>query len=218
MRADSAGARHLKKSQQHLLAQPAVKYPFEASHCSDYPVTVMCHVLEVSVSGYSAWHNREPSQHSREDAALAAKVETAFEHHRRVYGSPRIHAELQAQGIPCGQKRVARLMRELGISAQLPKHRTVTTHREKGAPVAAHLLQQDFHADRPKQKWTTDTTYMWTQEGWLYLAVVLDLFSRMVVGWSLAAIQDATLVVQALQMAIARRCPEAELTASLGSW
>jgi putative transposase len=188
-----------------------VKYQFIAEHCGDYPVTVMCHVLEVSVSGYYAWHKREPSQHSREDAALAAKVETAFEHNRRVYGSPRIHAELHAQGIACGQKRVARLMRELGISAQLPKHRTVTTHSEKGAPVAANLLQQDFHADRPNQKWTTDTTYIWTQEGWLYLAVVLDLFSRMVVGWSMAAIQDATLVVQALQMAIARRCPEAKL-------
>ena len=174
-------------------------------------MTVMCHVLEVSVSGYYAWYKREPSQHSREDAALAAKVETAFENNRRVYGSPRIHAELHAQGILCGQKRVARLMRELGISAQRPKHRTITTHSEKGAPVAANLLQQDFHADRPNQKWTTDTTYIWTQEGWLYLAVVLDLFSRMVVGWSMADIQDATLVVQALQMAIARRCPEAEL-------
>jgi putative transposase len=118
---------------------------------------------------------------------------------------------LHAQGIACGQKRVARLMRELGISAQRPKHRTITTHSAKGVPVAANLLQQDFHADRPNQKWTTDTTYIWTQEGWLYLAVVLDLFSRMVVGWSMAANQDATLVRHALHMAIARRCPEAEL-------
>lgn len=102
-------------------------------------------------------------------------------------------------------------MRELGIPAQLPKHRTVTTRSEKGVPAAANLLEQDFHADRPKQKWTTDTTYIWTQEGWLYLAVVLDLFSRMVVEWSMAALEDATLVVQALQMAIARRSPEAEL-------
>ena len=218
MRADSAGARHLKKSHQHLLAQPAVKYQFMAEHCGDYPVTVMCHVLEVSVSGYYAWHKREPSQHSREDAALAAKVEKAFENNRRVYASPRIHAELQAQGIACGQKRVARLMRELGICAQLPKHRTVTTHSEKGVPVAANLLQQDFHADCPNQKWTTDTTYIWTQEGWLYLAVVLDLFSRMVVGWSMAAIQDATLVVQALHMALARRSPVAELLHHGDSW
>ena len=116
-----------------------MKYAFVAEHCRDYPVTVMCCVLEVSVSGYYAWCKREPSQHSREDAALAAKVEAAFENNRRVYGSPRIHAELQAQGILCGQKRVARLMRELGISAQRPKHRTITTHSEKGVPVAANL-------------------------------------------------------------------------------
>jgi len=184
-----------------------VKYQFIAEHCGDYPVTLMCCVLEVSISGYYAWHKREPSQHSREEATLAAKVATAFKHNRGVYGSPRIHAELHAEGIVCGQKRVARLMRELGICAQLPKHRTITTQSEKGAPVAANLLQQDFHADRPNQKWTTDTTYIWTQEGWFYLAVVLDVFSRMVVGWSMAAIQDATLVGQALQMALARRCP-----------
>jgi len=98
-----------------------VKYLFIAEHCKKYRVTVMCSVLEVSVSGYYAWHKRQPSQHSREDAVLAAKVKTAFEHNRRVYGSPRIYAELHAQGIVCGQKRVARLMRELGISAQLPR-------------------------------------------------------------------------------------------------
>ena len=195
-----------------------MKYAFIAEHCGDYPVTMMCYVLAVAVSGYYAWRKREPSQHSREDAALAAKVETAFENNRRVYGSPRIHAELHAQGILCGQKRVARLMRELGISAQRPKHRTITTHSEKGVPVAANLLQQDFHADRPNQKWTTDTTYIWTQEGWLYLAVVLDLFSRMVVGWSMAAIQDATLVVKALEMALARRCPQAGLLHHGDSW
>jgi putative transposase len=90
MRAGSTGARHLKKSHQHLLAHPAMKYAFVAEHCRDYPVTVLCCVLEVSVSGYYAWRKREPSQHSREDAALAAKVETAFENNRRVYGSPRI--------------------------------------------------------------------------------------------------------------------------------
>lgn len=88
-------------------------------------------------------------------------------------------------------------MRELGICAQLSKHRSVTTHSEQGAPVAANLLQQDFHTDCPNQKWTTDTTSIWTQEGWLYLAVVLDLFSRMGVGWPMAAIQDGNLVVQA---------------------
>ena len=135
----------------------------------------------------------------------------AFQANRRVYGSPRVHAELRAQGIHCARKRVARLMREQGLFAQRPRHRTVTARSEPGAQVAPNLLQRDFSADQPDKKWVADTTYIWTAEGWLYLAVVLDLFSRMVVGWSMAAIQDATLVVQALQMAITRRHPEAGL-------
>src|SRR5436305_466734 len=107
--------------------------------------------------------------------------------------------------------RVARLMREQGLFAQRPRHRTVTTKSQSGAQVAPNLLQRDFSADQPDKKWVADTTYIWTAEGWLYLAVVLDLFSRMVVGWSMAAIQDATLVVQALQMAVTRHRPEAGL-------
>jgi len=171
----------------------------------------MCEVLEVSVSGFYAWRKREPSQHSREDAKLGQQVKAAFQASRQVYGSPRIHAELKALGVACARKRVARLMREQGLSAKPPRHRTVTTKSEKGAPVAANLLHQDFHAACPNQKWTTDTTYIWTQEGWVYLAAVLDVFSRMVGGWAMAAIQDATLVEQALQMALARRRPEAGL-------
>ena len=143
--------------------------------------------------------------------SLLNKIKDAFQSNRWVYGSPRIHAELQAQGIHCARKRVARLMRELELGAKRPRHRTVTTKSEEGAKVTPNLLQQDFHADQPNQKWTTDTTSIWTQEGWLYLAVVLDLFSRMVVGWSMAAIQDATLVVNALEMALARRRPQAGL-------
>lgn len=171
----------------------------------------MCRVLEVSVSGYYAWCQRTPSQHSREDAQLAEQVKTAFQANRGVYGSPRVHAELQAQGIHCARKRVARLMREQGLAARRPCHRTITTQSELGARVAPNLLQRDFSADQPNTKWVADTTYIWTAEGWLYLAVVLDLFSRMVVGWSMAAIQDATLVVQALQMALTRRRPLAGL-------
>ena len=171
----------------------------------------MCRVLEVSVSGYYAWSKRPPSQHSREDAQLAEQVKTAFQANRCVYGSPRVHAELHAQGIHCARKRVARLMREQGLFAKRPRHRTITTQNEPDAQVAPNLLQRDFSAQAPNSKWVADTTYIWTAEGWLFLAVVLDLFSRMVVGWSMAAIQDATLVVQALHMAIARRRPQAGL-------
>jgi len=135
----------------------------------------------------------------------------AFQTNRQVYGSPRIHAELRGQGRRCGRKRIARLMRELQLSAQLPRHRTMTTKSEKGVRVADNVLQQDFHADERNRKWVTDTTYIWTSEGWLYLAIVLDLFSRLVVGWSMAVIQDVTLVEQALQMALARRRPQAGL-------
>ncbi len=188
-----------------------MKYQFIAEHRHEYPITIMCRVLEVSVSGYYAWCHRTPSQHSREDAQLAEQVKTAFQANRGVYGSPRVHAELQAQGITCARKRVARLMREQGLAARRPRHRTITTQSEQGAQVAPNLLQRDFSADEPNTKWVADTTYIWTAEGWLYLAVVLDLFARMVVGWSMATIQDATLVGQALQMALTRRRPQAGL-------
>lgn len=188
-----------------------MRYQFIAEHQNEYPVTTMCRVLDVSVSGYYAWCKRLPSQHSREDAQIAREVQVAFQANRQVYGSPRIHAELRGQGRRCGRKRIARLMRELQLSAQLPRHRTITTKSEKGVRVADHVLQRDFHADEPNRKWVTDTTYIWTSEGWLYLAVVLDLFSRLVVGWSMASIQDATLVEQALHMALTRRHPQAGL-------
>jgi len=167
----------------------------------------MCRVLDVSASGYYAWRKREPSQHARSDAELVEQVKKTFRAKRGRYGSPRVHAELRAQGVHCARKRVARLMQEQGLQAKQPRHRTITTKSEPEAQVAPNLLQRDFHADQPNTKWVGDTTYIWTAEGWLFLAVVLDVFSRMVVGWSMAAVQDATLVVQALRMAIARRRP-----------
>jgi transposase InsO family protein len=138
-------------------------------------------------------------------------VKEVFQTDRGVYGSPRVHAELQDQGIKCARKRVARLMREQELFATRPRHRTITTHSEPRAQVAPNLLERDFSAEQPHTRWVADTTYIWTAEGWVYLAVVLDLFSRMVGGWSLAATQDATLVVQALRMAMSRRRPPAGL-------
>jgi len=195
-----------------------MRYRFIAEHRHEHPIVLMCQVLSVSVSGYYAWYKRLPSRHNREDAELAEQVKTVFQANRRVYGSPRVHAELQAQGIKCARKRVARLMRTQGLAARRPRHRTITTHSEPDAQVAPNLLQRDFRSDRPDTKWVADTTSIWTAEGWLYLAVVLDLFSRMVVGWSMAATQEATLVVQALHMAIARRRPSFRVAPSLGSW
>ena len=127
-------------------------------------MTTMCRVLGVSASGYYAWCKREPSQHARSDAQLAEQVKTAFQANRCVYGSPRIHAELHAQGIHGARKRVARLMREQGLLAKRPRHLTTTTKSEPEAQVAPNLLQRDFRADQPNTKWVADTTYMWTRD------------------------------------------------------
>jgi putative transposase len=141
-----------------------MKYQFMAEHRQEYPMTTMCRVLEVSACGYYAWCKREPSQHARSDAQLAEHVKMAFQANRGVYGSPRVHAELHAQGIHCARKRVARLMREQGLFAKRPRHRTITTQSEPDAQVAPNLLQRDFSADQPNTKWVADTPSIWTRD------------------------------------------------------
>jgi len=151
------------------------------------------------------------SQHQREDGQLAEHIQAAYHANRGVYGSPRVHADLQAQGIRCARKRVARLMRELELVARRPRHRTVTTRSDPSACVAPNRLERDFTAARPNEKWAGDITAIWTYEGWLYLAAVLDLYSRRVVGWAMAASADETLVEMALRMALLWRRPQAGL-------
>src|SRR6266699_5153014 len=151
------------------------------------------------------------SQHQREDGQLVEQIQAAYHANRGVDGSPRVHAELQAQGIKCARKRVARLMRELQLAARRPRHRTKTTHSDPSARVAPTRLDRDFTARRPNEKWTGDITAIWTYEGWLYLAAVLDLFSRRVVGWAIAANQDESLVEMAFRMALLQRRPQAGL-------
>jgi transposase InsO family protein len=180
-------------------------------YCKQYPVSVLCETLGVSLSGYYAWRKRPPCEHRRADEVLAEQIQQVYHACRQVYGSPRIHAELQAQGISSSLKRVARLMPEQGLSARRRRHRTTTTKSEPGARVAPNVLDQDFMASRPNEKWTGDITAVWTYEGWLYLAVVLDLFSRRVIGWAMAAIQDETLLETALRMALVGRRPAAGL-------
>jgi putative transposase len=175
----------------------------------EYPVNMLCETLGVSLSGYYAWKNRPLSQHQREDQQLAEHIHAVYHACRQVYGSPRIHAELRDQGITVSRKRVARLMREQGLSACRRRHRTITTHSEPGARVAPNLLNQEFTATRPNEKWTGDMTAIWTYEGWLYLAVVLDLYSRRVIGWAMAATQDEALIERAFQMALLARHPSA---------
>ena len=174
---------------------------------NEYPVSVLCETLGVSLSGYYAWKKRPLSQHRQEDQQLAERIHAVYQVNRQVYGSPRIHAELRDQGISVSRKRVARLMREQGLVAARRRHRTITTHSEPGARVAPNLLDQEFTATRPNEKWTGDITAIWTYEGWLYLAVVLDLYSRRVIGWAMAATQDEALIEQAFRMALLARHP-----------
>lgn len=188
-----------------------MSYPFIAEHAKLYPVSTLCRVLEVSVSGYYDWQKREPSRHEREDGKLAKQIHRLFYAKRQVYGSPRIHAELAAQGIRCSKERVARLMREMELVAKRHRKRPMGTLRRKGAPGAPNLLNREFSASAPNAKWVSDTTYVWTAEGWLYLAVILDLFSRLVVGWAMGASNDEELVTLALEMALVRRSPPREM-------
>jgi putative transposase len=171
----------------------------------------MCRVLQVSVSGYYDWHKREPSRHEREDGELARQIHRIFYAKRQVYGSPRIHAELAAQGIRCSKERVARLMREMELVAKRRRNRPVGTVRRNGALGAPNLLNREFIAEQPNAKWVSDTTYVWTAEGWLYVAIILDLFSRLVVGWAMGAANDEELVTLALEMALVRRSPPREM-------
>jgi IS6 family transposase len=162
------------------------------------------------VSGYYEWRMREPSANAREDGELARRIHHIFHEHRQVYGSPRVHAELRAQGVHCSKQRVARLMREMELAAKRHRHKPVGTTRTRAAPVAPNLLNREFEAEAPNSKWVSDTTFVWTTEGWLYVAVILDLFSRLVVGWAMSPHNDEQLVRQALEMALARRCPPKE--------
>jgi transposase InsO family protein len=166
----------------------------------------MCGALGVSVSGYYAWRSREPSQHQQTDAVLLKAIQAAHQASRGLYGSPRIHAALRQQGVCCPRKRVARLMRQHGIhSRRRPKRRARTTDSQHNRPVAPNLLKRDFSADAPNQKWVGDIVGIWTDEGWLYLAALLDTYSRLIVGWAMSCYRDEVLVMDALRMALARR-------------
>ena len=171
----------------------------------------ICRVLNVSESGYYAWRKREPSQHQRENEQLTEQIAWAFHQGRGVYGSARMQAELRAQGIGCGKPRAACLMRQAGLRAVQKQRRVCTTDSHHNDPVAPNLLQRDFTAPAPNRKWLTDITAVWTAESWLYLAAVLDVYSRLIVGWAMASHREESLVETALWMALGRRQPAEEL-------
>lgn len=167
----------------------------------------VCEVLEVSVSGYYAWIKRPESKRQKENNRLVAQIKTVHQHSRQTYGSPRIYVDLKKQGITCSQNRVAKLMKSHQIASERKRRFVVTTDSKHDLPVAENELNQDFTASRPNQKWVTDITYVWTKQGWLYLAVVLDLFSRKVIGWSMDSHMERGLVMAALTMALQARQP-----------
>lgn len=172
-------------------------------------MNVMCATLGVSTSGYYAWRRREPRAHQQADQRLSARIAQVFAAGRGVYGSPRVQAVLRAEGIACARKRVARLMHEHGLAALPPRGRTPhTTDSQHAQPVAPNGLARHFAATAANKKWVADITAIPTQTGWLYLAVILDLYSRAVVGWAMDRLCDERLVLRALHMALARRQPD----------
>jgi len=176
---------------------------------ADFPVRAMCRVLGLSPSGYYAWLTRPPSARSRRDAELVVKIRKAHEDNRRVYGRPRIYAELQDEGERVGEKRVGRLMKQEGIWGVSRRRRgPKTTQRNADARPAPDLVDRDFTADRPDQLWVADITYIPTSAGFLYLAVVVDAWSRRVVGWAMATHLRTELVLDALNMAVWQRRPK----------
>lgn len=186
-----------------------MKFRFIRDHADRFGVERMCRVLGVSRSGYYAWRRRRPSRRAQENQRLLVEVKAihATKNHD-TYGSPRMHRELRERGLRCGRHRVARLMKKQGIQAkQARKFRPVTTDSKHALPVAPNRLERDFSATGPDQVWAADITYIRTREGWLYLAVILDLFSRLVVGWAVGDTLSRHLPLRALQMALGRRRP-----------
>jgi len=188
-----------------------VRFAFIQAEKANFPVTQLCAVLEVSTSGFYAWGRRPLAERHQSNRQLGVDVAAIFTEKRGCYGSPRIHRELRTRGCHTGRKRVARLMVEQGLKARHRRRFRTTTDSRHGLPVAPNVLDRKFTADKPNVAWVTDITYIWTQEGWLYLAVILDLFSRRVVGWSMSEQITRQLAIDALTMGLSLRQPHRDL-------
>ena len=189
-----------------------MKFAWIARHTHSFELAPMCRVLDVGLSGYHSWCQRDISPRQQRQQHLAVRVRAVHAEFRKVYGSPRVFKELRSQGVPVCENTVAKIMRQLGLrSKRVRKFVPHTTDSNHAHPVAANSLDRDFKALGPNQKWVTDITYIPTGAGWLYLAAVLDLYSRKVVGWSMQTHLRVELVQDALRMALARRKPGAGL-------
>ena len=182
-----------------------MKYALIHRHEGQHTVALMCRVLTASRSGYYDWRGRPPSDRAKANARLAADVHRIYAAHKGRTGAPRITKHLREEGQAVGKNRVARVMRAERLRAKAARKVKATTNSNHSLPVAPNWLEQDFTAKAANQKWVSDITYLWTDEGWLYLAVVLDLYSRLVVGWAMAERMTAGLVCEALTMALWRR-------------
>jgi putative transposase len=188
-----------------------MRFQFIEERRDEFPVTRMCKVLEASSSGYYARRQRPPSAREMANRELYKKIEAVYNENHGVYGSPRIYRELKDQGVPCSENRIACLMRLRGLQAKQSKRFKTTTKRNKAHPAAPNLLKRDFTADRPDQKWLADITYIATLAGWLYLAAILDLYTRRIVGWAMSDRMTSDLTIAALKMALLQRQPDAGL-------
>jgi len=188
-----------------------VKFAFIATEKASYPIAALCKVLDVSRSGFYDWFSRKPSARTSQDAKLEVRIAAIFERSGRRYGCPKVHAELRAEGFRVSRKRVARLMSALGLKSRRKRRFKATTDSNHDLAVAANVLDRGFEVDAPDVAWVTDITHVWTSEGWLYLAAILDLFSRRVIGFAMSARNDRALALEALSMAVGRRMPDAGL-------
>jgi putative transposase len=184
-----------------------MKYRFIEKHRKQYSVSRLCLMLGIKRSSFYAWEKREPSQREQDNQALIEDIRRIHKKYRKTYGSPRMYVQLKKEEIPCSKKRVARLMRQDGLKGQRKYRKVITTNSKHDFPVAPNVLNREFQAEKPNQKWVSDITYIPTDEGWLYLAGILDLFSRKIVGWATSDLIDATLVEKALRMAMYQRGP-----------
>ncbi len=183
-------------------------FGFIVAKKAEHSITIMCRVLKVSRSGFHAWAAREPSARALADETLTGRIAEIFADSMQTYGSPRVHAELLlADGVRLGRKRVERLMRQAGLAGQIKRRRGRTTIRVQGVRTAPDLVERDFDPITVNRLWAADITYIRTWEGWLYLASVMDCYSRRIVGWAMADHMRSELVVDALEMAVARRRP-----------
>ena len=182
-----------------------MRFRFVEAEKAHYPIRLLCRCLAVSRSGYYAWRRRAPSARAQKDARLRVEVAASHSASRRTYGSPRILRDLREDGHRVSRKRVARLMRELGLEGRRKRRFRATTDSQHRFPVAPNVLMRDFEVDAPNTAWVTDITYLATLEGWLYLAVILDLFSRRVVGYAISERIDRALVLEALGKALEQR-------------